>query len=87
MRNPESHNFSPAAPHPAAWRRRDFVSQAVVTFDFSSRHVSALMAAARSSRSIPLADLGREQFDISPIAAEVSQLRAEVLRGTGLVIL
>jgi len=58
-----------------------------LTFEFRRRHVDAVIAAARASRLIPLAHLGREQFDLSSIAAELSHIRAEVLRGTGVVIL
>ncbi len=76
------------ADHPGAWRAAERDRESFC-FDLESRHLDALeraLRAAQAKSGDPEA-ITRADFDLAAIDADVARWRAEVMRGSGLVIL
>jgi hypothetical protein len=75
--------------HPSAWRGSNFSSIDDVSFVLESHHLAALDKALKSVRAagLTLNSVEKEDFDLSPIADDIEQIKNEILYGRGIVIL
>ena len=75
--------------HPGAWKAADLASKDAYAFDFTRRHRDALDAALVGVRRAGLAidDIGRAEFPLDAIAADIAAIDGEVRHGRGLVLI
>jgi len=73
----------------SAWHPRDFPSPAGYSADLDERHFAAFDSALAVNRAAGRAteEIGREDFALAPIAADLAAWRHGVLHGRGFVVL
>lgn len=75
--------------HPGAWRAADFPDLDAITFTLERHHLRALDRALRFSHTTGRATecIGRDEFPLDDIAADLESIRERVQEGRGIVLL
>lgn len=75
--------------HPGAWKAADLRDRAELTFELEACHLRALDRALRVARATgrSLETLGRDDFPLEDIAADIARILDEVQNGRGFVLL
>lgn len=76
--------------HPAAWKGDDVKGKDAFAIDLTIRHIDVLADATKKLKKngkTEFHDIGRDDFDLSPIVDDLAKWQREIVDGKGLLIL